>query len=67
LTVTSGSRDIADMDQANSLEARTGAVASDPDAAAAGIWRPRPSWSIVFLSYLPFYFIAWFFHRNRAS
>jgi two-component system sensor histidine kinase DesK len=61
LTVTSGSRDIADMDQATSTRSKTGAAASDLDAAAAGGLGRR--WSIVFLSYLPFYFISWFFRK----
>lgn len=62
MTVTRLPRDIAAMDQAtpsNSPNAKKG----------GGNWNDpsyRRRWSLVFLSYLPFYFIAWFNHRPSA-
>lgn len=61
--MTSLARDIADMDQTASTRSKT-------QAGASGIDTPRTSevgygrrWSLVFLSYLPFYFVAWIFRK----
>ena len=56
--MASGARDIADMDQEISTRAK-GDVNRTP--LADGLNRRR--WSLVFLSYLPFYFVAWLFRK----
>jgi two-component system sensor histidine kinase DesK len=54
LTVTSLPRDIAAMEHG---------TRSKDDAPALGVASLRRHWSFVFLSYLPFYFISWFFRK----
>ncbi len=56
-------RDIAGMDQATSTRTKTEDGASDLDAPSTAGASFQRRWSIVFLSYLPFYFIAWIFRR----
>jgi two-component system, NarL family, sensor histidine kinase DesK len=63
LTVTSLARDIADMDQAASTRGKTQAGVSGLDTPPTGEVGFGRRWSIVFLSYLPFYFIAWIFRK----
>ena len=54
------------MDQETSTRRKTEASASEVDALATTAPSFRRRWSIVFLSYLPFYFIAWFFRKPGA-
>ena len=56
-------RDIASMDQATVTRSKTQAGVSEPDTTATGADGFGRRWSIVFLSYLPFYFISWFFRK----
>jgi two-component system sensor histidine kinase DesK len=58
LTVASPARDIAAMEQGTSTRTQGEANATP---LADGVFRRR--WSLVFLSYLPFYFISWLFRK----
>lgn len=50
-------RDIADMDP------RTSTQAKDADSAPLADGVNRRRWSLIFLSYVPFYFISWLFRK----
>lgn len=56
--MTSPPRDIAAMDQATPNKDKASATLAE-----AG---HRRRWSLVFLSYLPFYFVSWFNHRPSS-
>ncbi|USQ94136.1 sensor histidine kinase [Caulobacter sp. RL271] len=58
MTLTSLARDIAPMDPATTSRSKDEANSAP---LADGLNRRR--WSLIFLSYLPFYFIAWLFRR----
>ncbi len=58
--MTRALREIKAMTEAN--DTRSGRGAAQPGSTLAdGVMRRR--WSLVFLSYLPFYFVAWFFRK----
>lgn len=61
--MTSLARDIADMDQAASTRNKTQAGVVGPYSQVTGEVGFGRKWSLVFLSYLPFYFIAWIFRK----
>lgn len=62
LTVASPARDIADMDKV--AASRTSPVEqAERSAAPFAAFRSEGRWSVVFLAYLPFYFISWLFRR----
>lgn len=61
--MASRTRDIAGMDQATSTRSKTEAGVSDTDTPATAGTGFQRKWSIVFLSYLPFYFVSWIFRR----
>ena len=61
--MTSLTRDIAGMDQATVTRSKTEPGASNLDAPVTVEASFRRRWSMVFLSYLPFYFVSWFFRK----
>lgn len=56
-------RDIDHMDQATSTRSKTEAGVSDRDTPATCSNRLGRRWNLIFLSYLPFYFVAWIFRK----
>ena len=58
-----GARDIEPMTMARESKSKTTTGASDTDAPETVEPPLRRHWSIVFLVYLPFYFISWLYRR----
>ncbi|WP_223395861.1 sensor histidine kinase [Caulobacter segnis] len=56
--MASGARDIAGMDQETATRTK-----DDENSAPLADGLNRRRWSLIFLSYLPFYFISWLFRR----
>jgi two-component system sensor histidine kinase DesK len=60
LTLASLARDIAPMDQGTTTRTK------DDDDSSLAIGANRRRWSLIFLSYVPFYFISWLFRKPGA-
>lgn len=64
--MTRGGRDIADMSKGNESRNTSATGAPDPHDPVAGESFVRRHWSLVFLVYLPFYFISWLYRRPET-